>query len=129
LLNDIRWFRRVKIRVKRVYEVAIPGDGTRILIDRLWPRGLSKAKAAVDVWMKEIAPSTELRRWYGHDAEKWPEFKNRYHAELDENAGVVGELVSQSEKDNVTLLFGSREERLNNAFALKEYLESRVRRR
>ncbi len=119
----------MKIRVKRVYEVAIPGDGTRILIDRLWPRGLSKAKAAVDVWMKEIAPSTELRRWYGHDAEKWPEFKNRYHAELDENAGVVGELVSQSEKDNVTLLFGSREERLNNAFALKEYLESRVRRR
>jgi uncharacterized protein YeaO (DUF488 family) len=129
LLNDIRWFRRVKIQVKRVYEVAIPGDGTRILIDRLWPRGLSKAKAAVDVWMKEIAPSTELRRWYGHDAEKWPEFKNRYHAELDENAGVVGELVSQSEKDNVTLLFGSREERLNNAFALKEYLESRARRR
>ena len=119
----------MKIQVKRVYEVVAPGDGTRILIDRLWPRGLSKAKAAVDVWMKEIAPSTELRRWYGHDAEKWLEFKDRYHAELDENAGAVGELVSQSEKDNVTLLFGSREERLNNAFALKEYLESRARHR
>ena len=119
----------MKIQVKRVYEVVAPGDGTRILIDRLWPRGLSKAKAAVDVWMKEIAPSTELRRWYGHDAEKWPEFKNRYHAELDKNADAVGKLVSHAEKDKVTLLFGSREERLNNAFALKEYLESSVRHR
>jgi uncharacterized protein YeaO (DUF488 family) len=119
----------VKIQVKRVYEIVALGDGKRILIDRLWPRGLSKAKAAVDVWLKEIAPSTELRRWYGHDAEKWPEFKNRYHAELDDNAGAVGALISHAEKDPVTLLFGSREERLNNAFALKEYLESRVRQR
>ena len=120
-------FRRVKIQVKRVYEAGAPGDGKRILIDRLWPRGLSKAKAAVDVWLKEIAPSTELRRWYGHEAEKWLEFKNRYHAELDDNAAAVGELISHLEKDPVTLLFGSREERLNNAFALKEYLESRAR--
>jgi uncharacterized protein YeaO (DUF488 family) len=119
----------VKIQVKRVYEAGAPGDGKRILIDRLWPRGLSKEKAAVDMWMKEIAPSTELRRWYGHDVEKWPEFKSRYHAELDDNAGVVDELISDAEKDHVTLLFGTREERLNNAFALKEYLESRVRQR
>ncbi len=118
----------MKIQVKLVYEVVAIGDGKRILIDRLWPRGLSKAKAAVDVWLKEIAPSTELRRWYGHDAEKWPEFKNRYHAELEENAGAVAELILHIEKDDVTLLFGSREERLNNAFALKEYLESRARR-
>ena len=117
----------MKIQVKRVYQAVGPGDGKRILVDRLWPRGLSKAKAEVNVWIKEIAPSTELRRWYGHDAEKWPEFKNRYHAELDENAGAVGELIFHIEKDDVTLLFGSREERLNNAFALKEYLESRAR--
>ncbi len=117
----------MNIQVKRVYEAGAPGDGKRILIDRLWPRGLSKAKAAVDVWLKEIAPSTELRRWYGHEAEKWLEFKNRYHAELDDNAAAVGELNSHLEKDPVTLLFGSREERLNNAFALKEYLESRAR--
>ena len=122
-------FRRVKIQVKRVYEAPDPGDGKRILIDRLWPRGLSKAKAEVDVWMKEIAPSTELRRWYGHRAEKWPEFKKRYHAELDEKPDLVGELMSHVEKEKATLLFGSREERLNNAFALKEYLESRAQRR
>ena len=119
----------MKIQVKRAYEAGAPGDGKRSLIDRLWPRGLSKEKAAVDMWMKEIAPSTELRRWYGHDVEKWPEFKSRYHAELDDNAGAVDELISHAEKDHVTLLFGTREERLNNAFALKEYLESRVRQR
>ena len=119
----------MKIQVKRVYEAAASGDGKRILIDRLWPRGLSKAKAAVDVWLKEIAPSTELRRWYGHEAEKWPEFKRRYHAELDGNAAAVGELISHAGKDRVTLLFGSREERLNNAFALMDYLESRTRQR
>ena len=119
----------MKIQVKRVYEAKASGDGRRILIDRLWPRGLSKAKAAVDVWLKEIAPSTELRRWYGHEAEKWPEFKSRYHAELDDNAAAVGELISHAGKDHVTLLFGSREERLNNAFALKDYLESRTRQR
>ena len=118
----------MKIQVKRVYQALGSGDGKRILVDRLWPRGLSKAKAEVDVWIKEIAPSTELRRWYGHVAEKWPEFKNRYHAELEENAGAVAELILHIEKDDVTLLFGSREERLNNAFALKEYLESRARR-
>lgn len=117
----------MKIQVKRVYEAAGSGDGKRILIDRLWPRGLSRAKAEVDVWMKEIAPSTELRRWYGHDVEKWAEFKKRYHAELDKNSGAVGELISHVEEDGVTLIFGSREERLNNAFALKEYLESRAR--
>ncbi len=79
--------------------------------------------------MKKIAPSTELRRWYGHDAEKWPEFRKRYHAELDEIPGVADELMSHANKQEVTLLFGSREERLNNAFALKEYLEARARRR
>lgn len=118
----------LSVQVRRIYEVPDPGDGLRVLIDRLWPRGLSKAEAKVDVWMKEIAPSAELRRWYAHDVEKWPEFKKRYHAELDANPTGVDELMSHTEKAKLTLLFGSREERLNNAFALKEYLESKARR-
>lgn len=116
------------IHVRRVYDAARPEDGQRILIDRLWPRGLSKADAKVDVWMKEIAPSTKLRQWYQHDPKKWPEFKKRYHAELDEHADGVGELMSYAAAGKLTLLFASREERLNNAFALKEYLESKSRR-
>ena len=116
----------MKIQVKRVYEAPAPGDGQRILIDRLWPRGLSKLKAEVDLWMKQIAPSTPLRRWYGHDPGKWPEFKKRYHAELDANPAGVDEILSHTVKGTTTLLFGSREEQLNNAFALKEYLESKA---
>lgn len=118
----------MKIRIRRVYETPSPGDGQRILIDGLWPRGLSKVKAKVDVWMKDIAPSTALRRWYGHDPGKWSEFKKRYHAELDANPSGVDELVSHMLKGRSTLLFGSREERLNNAYALKEYLESKAAR-
>jgi uncharacterized protein YeaO (DUF488 family) len=117
----------LSIHVKRVYAAPEAGDGLRVLIDRLWPRGLSKADAKVDIWMKELAPSTELRRWYGHDAEKWPEFKRRYYSELDTNPAGVAELMSHAGTGKVTLLFGSREERLNNAFALKAYLESKDR--
>jgi len=118
----------LSIHVKRVYEVPDAGDGQRVLIDRLWPRGLSKASAKLDAWMKELAPSAELRQWYGHDAEKWPEFRKRYHAELDANPTGVAELMSHATTGKLTLLFGSKEERLNNAFALKEYLESKARR-
>ena len=117
----------MNIRLRRIYEAPGPEDGKRILIDRLWPRGLSKAKAGVDVWAKDIAPSAELRRWYRHESDKWPEFKRRYHAELDANADGVAALLSQVEGADVTLLFASREEQLNNAAALKEYLESRAR--
>lgn len=116
----------MNIRIRRVYEAPSPDDGRRILIDGLWPRGLSKQKAKVDVWMKDIAPSRELRRWYAHDSEKWAEFRKRYHAELDANSSSVDELLSHMAKDRSTLLFGSREERLNNAYALKEYLESKA---
>jgi uncharacterized protein YeaO (DUF488 family) len=116
----------ISIKVKRVYEAPVSGDGRRILIDRLWPRGLSKAGAKVDLWMKEISPSTELRQWYQHGPEKWPEFKKRYHAELDANPSAVDELLALARRGELTLLFGSREERLNNAFALKEYLESKT---
>jgi uncharacterized protein YeaO (DUF488 family) len=117
----------VNIQVKRIYEVPDPEDGRRMLIDRLWPRGLSKANAKVDVWMKEIAPSTKLRQWYQHDPGKWPEFKVRYHAELDAQPDGVNQMISWAATGKMTLLFGSREERLNSARALKEYLESKSR--
>jgi len=112
------------IEIRRVYEPPEPTDGTRILVDRLWPRGLSKEAAKINYWSKEIAPSTELRRWYGHDPEKWSEFKSRYFEELNSNPEGVEELLRHARKGRVTFLYSSKEERLNNAVALKEYLES-----
>ena len=118
----------MNIHIKRVYEAPDAGDGQRILIDRLWPRGLAKAKAGIDLWLKEIAPSTELRRWYNHDPERWSEFKRRYYSELDAHPDAVAELLERAAAGKVTLLFSSREERRNNAHALKEYLQSRAAR-
>jgi len=116
--------KRIKIRVKRVYEKPEEADGRRILVDRLWARGLSKEKAKVDVWVKEIAPTTELRRWYGHDSNKWAEFKSRYVAELEANPDQVEEILGEVQAGSVTFLYSSKEEQLNNAVALKEYIES-----
>jgi uncharacterized protein YeaO (DUF488 family) len=114
------------IRIKRVYEEPEESDGRRILVDRLWARGLSKEKAKVDLWVKEIAPSTELRRWYGHDPNKWTEFKSRYAAELETNPDLVEEMIGEVLAGVVTFLYSSKEKRLNNAVALKEYMESIV---
>ena len=114
----------MRILTKRVYEPAAASDGRRILIDRLWPRGLSKARAQVDFWAKSAAPSHELRRWYQHDPARWGEFRTRYFAELDANPAGVSELRAHLGSGTVTILFGSKEERLNNATALREYLES-----
>ena len=111
------------IRTKRIYEPAGPNDGFRILIDRLWPRGLTKEAAGVDLWLKEIAPSNELRKWYQHDVALWDEFRRRYFAELDANPDAAAEALKQVRRQPVTLLFSSKEERYNNAAALKEYLE------
>ena len=113
------------LRTKRIYEEPTPADGRRILIDRLWPRGVSKEAARIDFWAKAIAPSNELRQWYQHDPEKWHEFRDRYFAELDANPEAIAELRSQLGSGAATLLFGSKEERLNTASALREYLESR----
>ena len=113
----------MSITIKRVYEKPERKEGLRILVDRLWPRGLSKTEARIDVWLKEVAPSNELRRWYQHDSRKWPEFKKRYSAELDKNAESVNELVSYIEAGDVVFLYSSREVQLNNAVALKEYLD------
>ena len=113
------------ILIKRAYEEPGPEDGRRILVERLWPRGLRKADAKVDEWLKDIAPSTNLRRWYGHDPEKWREFKTRYWSELDKKKDVVEKLRFESANHKITLLFGSKEEKLNSAAALKEYLKSK----
>lgn len=111
------------IKLKRVYEPAAKSDGHRILVDRLWPRGLSKQKARVDVWLRDIAPSTGLRKWYGHDPERWPEFRRRYAKELKSRPEAVQELRTLLKAHaTVTLLFSSKEEQLNNAAALKAYL-------
>jgi uncharacterized protein YeaO (DUF488 family) len=115
----------VGLRTKRIYEAAAAADGRRVLVDRLWPRGLSKEKARVDVWARSIAPSNELRRWYGHDPAKWEEFRRRYFAELDAAPEGVAELREALGSGTATLLFSSKEEVLNNAAALAEYLEAR----
>jgi uncharacterized protein YeaO (DUF488 family) len=118
----------LRIRTKRIYEPAARTDGRRILIDRLWPRGVSKEAARIDYWARPVAPSDELRRWYRHDPAKWAEFRRRYFAELDANHDGIEALRDQLGKGTATLIFGSKEEELNNATALKEYLEGAGRR-
>lgn len=113
----------MKLRIKRVYEEPEKSDGRRILVDRLWPRGLKKEDAHLDAWVKEVAPSNDLRKWYGHDPEKWPEFERRYFAELDANPEAVEALRAELHGRTVTFLFSSKETELNNAAALVEYLE------
>jgi uncharacterized protein YeaO (DUF488 family) len=110
------------IRVKRVYDPPEEGDGYRILVDRLWPRGLTKEQAALDLWLKTVAPSDELRHWIHQDPEKWPEFCRRYSAELDTHPNAVAFLRQKSKDGWVTLLYASRDERHNNAVALAKYL-------
>ena len=117
----------MRVRTKRVYDKPEPSDGRRILIDRLWPRGLAKTVAKIDFWAKAVAPSNELRRWYQHEPAKWREFRRRYFAELDANPAGVAELRSQLGRGTVTVLFGSKETRRNNATALREYLTARRR--
>ena len=114
------------ISIKRVYQPRATQDGRRVLVDRLWPRGLSKADAKIDYWPKDLAPSTELRKWYVHDPEKWKQFKRRYFAELKGKPDDVQLLLNYVRGSKVTFLFGSKEERLNNAVALKEYVESKL---
>jgi len=113
------------IKIKKIYDAPTPDDGIRILVDRLWPRGLSKEKAKVDLWLKEIAPSNELRKWYAHDPQKWAEFRKRYFNDLDTKGELVNQIVQETKEGDVTLLYSSKEEKLNNAVALKEYIEKK----
>jgi uncharacterized protein YeaO (DUF488 family) len=117
------------IRTKRVYEKPDPADGYRVLVDRLWPRGLAKEEARIDLWAQEIAPSTELRQWFVHDDEKWPEFERRYVAEL-RRAGddpQIDAIRDRARDGTVTLLFAAKNEKHNNAVVMKEYLEAESR--
>ncbi|MBV6493537.1 MAG: hypothetical protein LDLANPLL_01560 [Turneriella sp.] len=112
------------IKIKRVYKAADKGDGFRILVDRLWPRGLSKEKAHVGLWFKDVAPTNELRKWFAHDVEKWPEFQKRYKAELSTNKAALAELKTIIKKEkNVTLLFSASDEKHNNAVVLAKILK------
>jgi uncharacterized protein YeaO (DUF488 family) len=111
-----------EVRIKRVYDPASPGDGTRILVDRLWPRGLKKADAGIARWMKEIAPSTELRKWFGHDPRRWEEFRRRYKAELAGKRELVGELRALAVQGRLTLLYSAHDEAHNQAVVLRETL-------
>jgi uncharacterized protein YeaO (DUF488 family) len=112
----------MKLRIKRVYDNPAKDDGTRILVDRLWPRGLTKQKARVDVWLKDIAPSTELRKWFAHDPEKWYEFITKYKMELDENNDQTAILKQYLKQGPVTLVYGARDELHNEALVLKQLL-------
>jgi uncharacterized protein YeaO (DUF488 family) len=110
------------LRLKRVYEPAAPEDGVRVLIDRLWPRGLTKKMAAIDHWMKDIAPSSELRKWFGHAPERWTEFRNRYMEELRQHMALLDQIRDLAKEGTVTLLFGAHDEEHNDAVVLQEVL-------
>ncbi len=116
---------RTAIKVKRVYDEPASGDGCRVLVDRLWPRGLTKEAAHVDLWLKDIAPSTDLRKWFSHDPTRWSEFEERYFHELEAHPEVLEQLVERIRKGRVTLLYGAKDVDRNNAVALKEFVEAR----
>ena len=112
------------IRVRNAYEPPLREDGFRVLVDRLWPRGLKKEKAAVDLWLRDVAPSAELRRWFGHDHARWNEFRRRYRRELRDKPQLLTFLRSRGRRGTVTLVFGARDREFNNAVALRNQLVS-----
>ncbi len=116
------FFMDEKISIKRVYETPESSDGFRILVDRLWPRGLTKEKASVDLWLREISPSTELRKWFNHDPEKWPEFQKKYSAEVKANNEAFATLKSKAREGKVTLVHAAKDEIHNDAVVLKMLL-------
>lgn len=113
----------MKIQIKRIYDDPAKGDGVRILVDRLWPRGVSKERASLDAWVKKIAPSTNLRKWFDHDPEKWEEFSRRYIEEIQENEEAIDELRDLAKKTTLTLLYAAKDEEHNEALVLKHYLD------
>ena len=114
--------RMARIFIRRVYDAPAPDEGQRVLVDRLWPRGISHAELGDAPWLKDIAPSEDLRHWFAHDPAKWPEFRRRYAAELDANPGPVAQLRAMIAEGPVTLLFGAHDTQHNNAVALRDYL-------
>ncbi len=118
---------KVMIRIKRIYDPSARADGVRFLVERLWPRGVKKAELELDDWLKRVAPSTELRKWFSHDAARWEEFQRRYRAELDQHPEAWQQILDAANKGGVTLLFSSHDAVHNNAVALKDYLETKQR--
>lgn len=111
----------MSISVKRVYESPASSDGKRVLVDRIWPRGMTKEKAKIDLWLKEVAPSTDLRKWFGHDPERWSEFRKRYRAELKNNPALA-ELRKMAHQGKLTLVYAARDEERNNALVLRDII-------
>lgn len=111
------------IKLKRAYENHARADGERILVERLWPRGLTKLKAKIDLWLKDVAPSTELRRWFGHDPEKWDEFRQRYQKELKQKDELIKLLKRKAKAGTITLIYAARDEEHNGALVLKQFLQ------
>jgi uncharacterized protein YeaO (DUF488 family) len=113
------------VKLKRAYEPAAPGDGTRILVDRLWPRGVSKSRLAVDEWLKDVAPSSGLRKWFGHEPARWTEFRARYAKEVRSNAGPFDRLRDLAREGPITLVYSAHDERRNDAVVLRDVLLGR----
>lgn len=114
------------ILLKRVYEPASSADGTRFLVERLWPRGMKKSALRIHAWLKDVAPSTALRQWFNHDPKKWKEFQRRYRGELDANPDAVHTILDKARRGRVTLVYSSHDAEHNNAVALKEYLNEKL---
>jgi len=114
------------VSIKRAYEEPASGDGKRVLVDRIWPRGISKDEAKIDLWLKEVAPSTELRKWFGHDPERWQQFQEKYHAELQDN-DALAELKTLAGKGKVTLVYAAKDEQHNNAVVLRDLIGHRAK--
>jgi uncharacterized protein YeaO (DUF488 family) len=117
------------LKLKRAYDPVCHRDGTRLLVERLWPRGVSKAKLRVDAWLKDAGPSTELRKWFGHDPEKWSRFRTRYFRELDSRPETWRQIVTAARRGTVTLVYSSHDEHHNNAVALQDYVRAKMRAR
>lgn len=117
----------MNIKLKRAYDKPSANDGYRILVDRIWPRGVSKEGAKIDEWTKEIAPSNKLRKWFGHDPDKWEEFKKRYFNELKDNEAMLEGICHKVENQDITLVYSAKDRDFNNAVALKEAIEKRLK--
>ena len=113
------------IKIKRIYQAADPGDGTRVLVDRVWPRGMARDRAGIDAWLPDAGPSSELRKWFGHDPERWAEFRERYRAELADNAHVA-DLLALAAVEPLTLLYSARDTEHNQAVVLAEYVSEHL---
>lgn len=117
----------IQVNLRRVYDAPAEEDGYRVLVDRLWPRGVAKDRLKHDLWLKDIAPSPELRRWFGHDPQRWEEFRRRYVAELETKSEIVAELLERAKKQPLTLLYAARDPQHNHALVLKDYLEKQAK--